>query len=135
MALVEKRGPMSDVPDSPDAPEPPEAPEAETVRLTVMPSGREVSASRRMTLLNAAFQGGIDLPSSCRNGTCRACLCRLVSGTVHYRVDWPGVTKDEQAEGWILPCIAYPTGDVTIDQPGMRETADIPVRPARSRGF
>jgi ferredoxin len=126
---------MADATESVPMSEGSDAQDAERVRLTVLPSGREMMASRRMTLLNAAFQGGISLPSSCRNGTCRACLCRLVAGRVSYRTEWPGVTKDEQAEGWILPCVALPEGDVTIDQPAMRDVADIPVRPARSRGF
>ncbi|WP_347558738.1 2Fe-2S iron-sulfur cluster-binding protein [Robbsia sp. KACC 23696] len=110
-----------------------EADAAET--LTVLPAGRTVPASRDATVLVAASRGGMRLPSSCRNGSCRACLCRIVAGTIHYRVEWPGVTRDEQAEGWMLPCIAYPEGHVTIEQPAMRETADIPVRPIRSRGF
>ena len=31
--------------------------------------------------------------------------------------DRPGVSADEKAEGWILPCIAEPVGDVTLDVP------------------
>ncbi|RYF40147.1 MAG: 2Fe-2S iron-sulfur cluster binding domain-containing protein, partial [Comamonadaceae bacterium] len=33
-----------------------------------------------MPLLQAAATAGLDMPSSCRNGTCRTCICRLESG-------------------------------------------------------
>ncbi|MDY7573989.1 2Fe-2S iron-sulfur cluster binding domain-containing protein [Actimicrobium sp. CCI2.3] len=69
------------------------------------------------TLMAAARSAGITLPSSCRNGTCRTCLCRLSSGTVRYTVDWPGLSADEKKDGTILPCVAVPLSDVVIDQP------------------
>ncbi|MFT5588593.1 MAG: ferredoxin [Bradyrhizobium sp.] len=70
-----------------------------------------------VTLMDAARSAGITLPSSCRNGTCRTCLCRLDSGTVRYRVDWPGLSADEKKDGRILPCVAVPLSDVVIDEP------------------
>ncbi len=73
-----------------------------------------------MTLLNAAEQAGLEgmlMDSSCRNGTCRTCICKLTSGQVHYRIEWPGLSLDEKREGYILPCVAYPQSDVTIELP------------------
>ncbi|HSI59928.1 MAG TPA: 2Fe-2S iron-sulfur cluster-binding protein, partial [Ideonella sp.] len=61
---------------------------------------------------------GIRLSRSCRNGTCRRCLCRLAEGAVSYRIEWPGLSAEEKAEGWILPCVALAVGDVTIEAPG-----------------
>ena len=73
-------------------------------------------APEALPLLQAAEQAGVLLQnSSCRNGTCRTCLCRLVSGQVVYRIDWPGVSLDEKREGFILPCVAYPASDVVIE--------------------
>ena len=66
------------------------------------------------TLLQSARAAGWRLPSSCRNGTCRACLCRMVSGAVRHGVEWPGLSAEEIAEGWILPCVARPTEDVVL---------------------
>ncbi|MEP7297290.1 MAG: 2Fe-2S iron-sulfur cluster binding domain-containing protein [Burkholderiales bacterium] len=60
---------------------------------------------------------GITLPSSCRNGTCRACICRLTRGEVAYRIEWPGLSADEKREGWILPCVAHAVSDVTVEAP------------------
>ena len=88
-----------------------------SARLTVQPSGWQVPLSPGQSLLRAALAAGVRLPSSCRNGTCRACICRLVSGAVRYQIDWPGLLADEKAEGWILPCVAEALGDVVIDAP------------------
>lgn len=102
--------------------------------LVIEPGGHFVAVKDGATLLEAALQAGLSLPRSCRNGTCRACMCRLVEGEIAYRIEWPGLTAEEKAEGWILPCVALARSDVTIDQPDARE-AEPPVRPARSRGF
>ena len=70
-----------------------------------------------MPLLRAAELApglSLGLQSSCRNGTCRTCICRLVSGEVAYRIEWPGLSADEKAQGYILPCVAYPLSDVRL---------------------
>ena len=68
-------------------------------------------------LLHAAAQVGIEMPSSCRNGSCRTCMCELLSGEVSYRIQWPGLLPEELAAGWILPCIAYPRTDLVLRWP------------------
>ena len=83
--------------------------------LTVQPLGWCVRVASGQSLVEAARAAGVRLRSSCRNGTCRACLCRLVAGEVAYRVEWPGITVEERLGGWVLPCVAVPRGDVAID--------------------
>ncbi|VXB85311.1 (2Fe-2S)-binding protein [Burkholderia sp. 8Y] len=102
--------------------------------MTVEPGGDVVEVQPGATLLEAAWRAGLSLPRSCRNGTCRTCMCRLRSGEVAYRIDWPGLTAEEKADGWILPCVAVARSDVVIHQPEAkpREPEN---RPARSRGF
>jgi ferredoxin len=94
-------------------------PAAEPARfeLRIEPMGWCVQASTDQPVLASARAGGVELPSSCRNGTCRACICRLVSGEVMYRIEWPGLSAEEKREGWILPCVAHPRSDVTVDAP------------------
>ena len=72
------------------------------------------------TLLEAAQRAGIVLQSSCRNGTCRTCLRKLVAGTVAYRVPWPGLAPHERDEGWVLPCVALPTSDAVLGEPAQK---------------
>ena len=82
----------------------------------VEPAGLQYDVEGDLTLLEAADFGRVQLPSSCRNGTCRTCMCRLLSGQVRYDIDWPGLSAEEKAEGWILPCVAKPISNVVIDQ-------------------
>jgi ferredoxin len=81
-------------------------------------------------LLHAAARAGVMLSSSCRNGSCRTCMCRLLSGRVGYRIQWPGLLPEEKAEGWILACIAYPESDLVLRRgPPIRDwrTQSLPV--------
>jgi ferredoxin len=80
----------------------------------LQPSGRGFVAHADRPLLVSAQEAGISLTSSCRNGTCRACLRPLHSGGVHYRIAWPGLLPEEKAGGWVLPCVAYPLSDVVL---------------------
>lgn len=82
--------------------------------------GSSFEAPSDLPLLLAAERTGIanlQMASSCRNGTCRTCICRLVSGQVSYRIAWPGLSFEEKKEGYILPCVAYPASDVVIELP------------------
>lgn len=81
----------------------------------VAPAGWTFAAPAAQPLLKAALAAGIRLPSSCRNGTCRACICRLAQGRVAYRIEWPGLSAEEKREGWILPCVAHPLSDLEIE--------------------
>ncbi len=67
-------------------------------------------------LLLSLEMGGSNWPSSCRNGTCRTCIGQLQSGQVRYDTEWPGLNAEEKTEGYVLPCVAYPCGDVVLRQ-------------------
>ena len=82
------------------------------VQLAAQPASFPANADQ--TVLLSALATGHALPSSCRNGVCRTCICRLQSGHVTYRMDWPGLSAEEKAEGWFLPCVAYPASDLVI---------------------
>jgi ferredoxin len=89
-------------------------------RLRIEPLGRTVPVADGQTLREAARAAGVVLASSCRNGTCRECIAQLQAGQVRYRIDWPGLTAEEKAEGWVLPCVALADSDVTLWQPRAR---------------
>ena len=93
-------------------------PDASTLfTVRVLPAQLQYDAPGELTLLEAADMSRVQLPSSCRNGTCRTCLCQLVSGSVRYTLEWPGLSAEEKAEGCVLPCVAQPVSDVVLDQP------------------
>jgi ferredoxin len=99
------------MPPAPPLPNPmPNAP------FTVMlePEHLQFPADSAQTVLQSALKAGVLLPSSCRNGTCRTCVCTLMSGQISYSIDWPGLSLEEKQAGLILPCVAHPQSDLEI---------------------
>jgi ferredoxin len=96
-------------------PDPGTTPSVFTARLEA--AGPSFEAPAALPLLQAAERAGLALPSSCRNGSCRSCICLLGSGQVVYRIEWPGLSAEEKREGYILPCVAHPASDVVIELP------------------
>lgn len=84
----------------------------------VLPDGETFDAWANQPLLLSLEAGGIDWPNSCRNGTCRTCFSKLDSGQVRYDIDWPGLSAEEKAEGYVLPCVAHPCSDVSLHYEG-----------------
>lgn len=60
------------------------------------------------TILEVALRQGIELPYSCQAGMCASCMCQIVEGKVHLRVN-DVLDKKDLAKGWILACQAVPT--------------------------
>jgi ferredoxin len=81
---------------------------------SLAPDGQQFDAWTHQPLLTSLEQVGIDWPSSCRNGTCRTCIAQLVRGEVRYEIEWPGLSAEEKAEGYVLPCVAFPCSDLVL---------------------
>jgi ferredoxin len=89
-------------------------------RVGLLPARWRFQAGADRTILASAEAAGITLPSSCRNGSCRTCMCQMEEGSVHYLIEWPGLSREEKAEGWILPCVALPLADLLLQVPAAR---------------
>jgi ferredoxin len=90
--------------------------------VRVEPLGQSFEAPDSLTILEAAGLANLRLPRSCRNGTCRTCLCKMTAGRVRYTIEWPGLSREEKMEGYILPCVAIAETDVVIEAP---DTVDL----------
>lgn len=90
---------------------------APVFRARFAPAGPGFEAPAGVPLLLAAERAGLEPASSCRNGTCRSCICQLESGRVLYRIEWPGLSAEEKTAGRVLPCVAYPLSDVVLSLP------------------
>ncbi len=82
--------------------------------VELQPGGQTFPVRPGQTVLAAARAAGLRLPSLCRNGSCRACIAQLQAGEVRHQIEWPGLSADEKAEGWILPCVAEPLSDLHL---------------------
>lgn len=76
----------------------------------------QVDAPASQSVLLSMESGGVDWPSSCRNGTCRTCIAQLRQGSVRYDVEWPGLSQEEKEEGYVLPCVAFPCTDLVLER-------------------
>lgn len=82
-------------------------------RLALDRSHLVVDVPPGATLLEAAETAGVHIPSLCRSGVCGTCKTRLISGDVQFSSD--AVDADERAQGYILPCVAWPAGDCKLE--------------------
>ena len=91
-------------------------------QVRLLPSEIGFALAEDQTVLAGAEAAGVTLPSSCRNGTCRTCICQMQAGQVRYLVAWPGLSVDEKKAGWILPCVAVAQSDLQLQVPAARRT-------------
>lgn len=86
----------------------------DTVKL--MPSGQILAVPADESILDTALHAGINLPHSCRGGSCGSCRARLLEGEVDYPFRPPlALMPAEIEQGFALLCQARPRGDVIVE--------------------
>ena len=96
-------------------PKPPSAGAVETgFMIEFMSSGKTAAVVEGQSLLEAAAQAGVDIPSACRQGQCGTCKTRLPAGDVQMTAE-QGLDPESKTRGFILTCVGHATGNVRLD--------------------
>jgi ferredoxin-NADP reductase len=77
-------------------------------------SGKSCVVRSGQTLLSAAEENGVPIPSMCRAGQCGTCKTRLLSGQVIMDVE-VGLDPASKAAEFVLTCVGRAEGPVKLD--------------------
>jgi CDP-4-dehydro-6-deoxyglucose reductase len=104
------------------------------MKVQVLPSKRHFEARGDEPVLTAALRQHLNLPHSCKGGSCGTCRVRVLSGRFSYPHGRPaGIDATEEAAGFALICQARAEGDLVIETREIRHVTDVEIRelPAR----
>lgn len=85
-----------------------------TVEITYQGQTHTLQVPEDKTILQAAFDAGVDLPNSCNAGVCTTCAAQILEGTVE-QSEGMGLSPTLQEEGYVLLCVAYPRSNLKIE--------------------
>jgi ferredoxin len=84
-------------------------------KVTLIDEGVEtvIECAENKYILDAAEEAGIDIPYSCRAGSCSTCLGLIKQGSLDQK-DQSFLDETQLAKGFALTCVSYPLSDVTV---------------------
>ena len=99
------------------------------MELTLRPQNRTVRLEPGRPVLESALAARLNLPHSCKGGSCGSCRARLVAGSVAYPRGRPlGLSDAEAAAGYVLLCQAVPASDLVVEAREVRAVTDVEIK-------
>jgi CDP-4-dehydro-6-deoxyglucose reductase len=99
------------------------------VKVTLLPAGRVFQARGDEPVLTAALREHLNLPHSCKTGSCAVCRVRVIRGGFAYPRGRPlGISTEEEAAGHALICQAHALEDLVIEIREIRHVTDVEIR-------
>jgi ferredoxin-NADP reductase len=92
----------------------PDAAEQLGVTVEFIRSGKTCVMRIGQTVLEAAEEQGVPIPSSCRVGQCGTCRTKLLEGDLRMDAE-VGLDPDSRAQGFVLTCVGRAHGAVKLD--------------------
>jgi ferredoxin-NADP reductase/mono/diheme cytochrome c family protein/uncharacterized protein YjeT (DUF2065 family) len=77
-------------------------------------SGKAGVIREGQSLLEAAGEAGVSIPSACRQGQCGTCKTRLLEGDVWMAAE-QGLDPESKARGFVLTCVGHARGNTKLD--------------------
>jgi CDP-4-dehydro-6-deoxyglucose reductase len=90
-----------------------------TFQVYLVQSDQSFQIGADETILEAAENAGIILAYSCRSGTCRSCLTRVLSGCAEHDPDYAdelSIDALELGDGYRLLCSALAYSDLKLER-------------------
>jgi ferredoxin len=87
--------------------------------IRLVKTGLTFEADEEEIILDAAERANIILTHSCRSGTCRACITRVLSGCMEHDPEYAdelSIDANEIEDGYRLLCSAFACSDVELDR-------------------
>ncbi len=93
-------------------------------RVSFRPVDKSVDVDSGTSLLEAARMAGVELNTICGSeGICGKCKMIIVEGEIPNRVLWP-FNEAQIEKGYVLACLSYVHGDLTVEIPHRRRARD-----------
>lgn len=87
--------------------------------VRLVKSKQEFEAKPDEVILDAAEAAGIGMVHSCRSGTCRACITKVLSGCVEHDPEYVlelNIDGYEIEDGYRLLCSAFARSDCELER-------------------
>lgn len=99
------------------------------MKVKVLPSRREFQTRSDEPVLTGALREHLNLPHSCKGGSCGTCRVRLVEGRIAYPHGRPiGISAEEESDGYALICQGRALGDLVIEIREIQSVTDVEIK-------